>query len=336
MATNHEEDGCPQGTSDMTANTGPIGLISNPGSGHNRDRFELIRSRIAQCPPIHHIVTNSPDDIKPALNELAARNVRVLAINGGDGTASAILGELLESGLFTTPPLIVLLPGGTANMNAGDIGVSGSLNKATNRFCNWAQGPRDTRNKLAQRSLLRVALNDQPPRYGMFLGAGAIIQGTEYAHKEIHSRGLRDDFSLALSTLRTVWGILRDDPAFNQHVAVSLSINDAQPAQYDTLILAMSTLQRLAFGMRPFWGQGQGGIRLTLIEQRCTRFARTFFSIARGRANHNAVPASGYFSHNAHTVRLELDGKFNLDGEILVAQGPVDISASMPLAFLTL
>jgi len=336
MATSHEEDGHPRGTSDMTANTGPIGLISNPGSGHNRDRFELIRSRIAQCPPIHHIITNSPDDIMPALTELAARNVCVLAINGGDGTASAILGELLESGLFTTPPLIVLLPGGTANMNAGDIGVSGSLTKATNRFCNWAQGPRDTRNKLAQRSLLRVALNDQPPRYGMFLGAGAIIQGTEYAHKEIHSRGLRDDFSLALSTLRTVWGILRDDPAFNQHVAVSLSVNDAQPAQYDTLVLAISTLQRLAFGMRPFWGQGQGGIRLTLIEQRCTRFARTFFSIVRGRANHNAVPDSGYFSHNAHTVRLELDGKFNLDGEILVAQGPVEISASVPLAFLTL
>lgn len=43
------------------------------------------------------------------------------------------------------------------------------------------------------------------PRYGMFLG-GAIIQGTEYAHREVHARGLRDDFSLALSTGRTVWG----------------------------------------------------------------------------------------------------------------------------------
>ena len=54
----------------------------------------------------------------------------VLAINGGDGTVAAILGALLESKPFVTPPLIALLPGGTANMSAGDVGLRGSLNKA--------------------------------------------------------------------------------------------------------------------------------------------------------------------------------------------------------------
>jgi len=321
----------------MNARTGPVGLISNPGSGHNRDQFDRIRHLIGQSPSIHHLVTDSPAAIKPALIELADRHVSVLAINGGDGTASAILGELLESNLFQTPPLIALLPGGTANMNAGDIGIRGSLKKATSRFCAWCESGRDTQDKLRQRALLRVVSRHTPaPQYGMFLGAGAIIQGTEYAHNEIHARGLRDDFSLALSTLRTVWGVLRDDPAFSRHVAVKLSLDDSEPAQHDTLILAMSTLHRLAFGMRPFWGQEQGEIRLTLMEQHCSRFARTFLSIVRGRPNGNAVPQSGYISHNAHTVRIELDGKINLDGEILVANGPVDISASIPLEFLKL
>ncbi len=104
-----------------------MGLISNPASGHNRDQFEGIRARIEQTPGIHHRITHSPADIAPALRELAALNIEVLAINGGDGTVSAILGELLESKLFARPPLIALLPGGTANMNAGDIGVRGSL-----------------------------------------------------------------------------------------------------------------------------------------------------------------------------------------------------------------
>lgn len=320
----------------MTTNAGSVGLISNPRSGHNRDQFERIRSRIARCPQIHHIVTDSPADILPALTELAERQVSVLAINGGDGTASAILGELLESRLFETPPLVALLPGGTANMNAGDIGISGSLKKATERLCNWCDSGSDG-DQRAQRALLRVITEEgKRPHYGMFLGAGAIIQGTEYAHKEVHSRGLRNDFSLALITLRTVWGVLRDDPAFNRHVAVNLALDDVQPAQHDTLILAISTLHRLAFGMRPFWGREQAAIRLTLIEQQCSRFARTFFSIVRGRPNDNAVPASGYFSHNADHIRMELDGKLNLDGEILVANGPVDISASAPLEFLKL
>ncbi len=321
----------------MNAHTGPVGLISNPASGHNRKQFERVRTRIGQCPQIHHIVTDSPADIKPALSELAARGITVLAINGGDGTASTVLGELLESGLFATPPLIALLPGGTANMNAGDIGISGSLRKATSRFCNWCERGRDTTNKLAQRPLLRVVTQrDQTPRYGMFLGGGAIIQGTEYAHREVHSRGFRDDLSLALSTLRTVWGLLRDDPVYNRHVAVKLFLDDTEPAQHDTLVLAMSTLQRLAFGMRPFWGQEPGAIRLTLMEQHCTRFARTFFSIVRGRPNNNAVPSSGYISHNAYNIRIELDGKLNLDGEILEANGPVEISTSKPLEFLKL
>ena len=128
----------------MNAHTGQVGLISNPGSGHNREQFTHIAARIDQCQSIHHIITHSPADIAPALQDLAARNISVLAINGGDGTVSAILGELLEREFFATPPLIAVLPGGTANMNAGDIGVRGSLNKAVVRFCQWSEGDRET------------------------------------------------------------------------------------------------------------------------------------------------------------------------------------------------
>jgi len=321
----------------VTRPAGRVGLISNPGSGHNRDQFQRISELIARHPCIDHIITRSPADISPALRELAERDIRVLGINGGDGTASAILGELVESATFPSLPLIALLPGGTANMNAGDIGIRGSLAKATTRFCQWCEGDRETRDKVARRTLLRVVNGSDPqPRFGMFLGAGAIIQGTEYAHREVHARGLRDDFSLALITLRTVWGVLRDDPRFNKHVTVNVSLDDGSPQQRDTLILALSTLQRLAFGMRPFWGTGDGAMRLTLIEQHCTRFASTFFSIVRGKPNRNAIPSSGYRSHNAQRVVLELDGKLNLDGEILSAAGRVEVSASRPLEFLTL
>ncbi|MCB1706799.1 MAG: hypothetical protein KDI17_18190 [Halioglobus sp.] len=315
----------------------PVGLISNPASGHNRDQFERIRSRIEGQRGIHHRITHSPADIAPALRELAALDVGVLAINGGDGTVSAILGELLESAVFPRPPLIALLPGGTANMNAGDIGVRGSLKKAVTRFCQWSAGERDTTGRVQQRTLMRVLTDSDPtPRYCMFLGGGAVIHGTEYAHREIHSRGLRDDFSLALGTLRTVWGVLRDDPAFNRHVEITLTLDDGEPVRYDTLILAVSTLQRLSFGMRPFWGREPGAVRLTLMEQGCTRFARTFFSIVRGRPNRNAVPASGYRSHNADRIGLAMTGKINLDGELVDVAAAAQISASAPLEFLRL
>ena len=314
-----------------------VGLISNPGSGHNRDQFPRIRAQIESCPAIHHVVTQSAEQIGPALAELAARDIAVLAINGGDGTCSAILGAMLESGLFPRMPLIALLPGGTANMNAGDIGIRGSLARATAEFCHWCERGAGAGASTVERALLRVVTDTgRPPHYGMFLGAGAVIQGTDYAHREIHSRGLRDDFSLALGTVRTVWGLVRDDPAFNRHIAVRIALDGAPARDHDTLILAMSTLQRLAFGMRPFWGEDEGAIRLTLIEQHCTRFARTFLSIVRGRPSRHASAANGYHSHNAQRVTLDLQGRLNLDGEILTTNGPVVITASRRLEFLRL
>ncbi|NQX87093.1 MAG: kinase [Halioglobus sp.] len=321
----------------MSTPTGPVGLISNPTSGHNRDHFDSIRQRIAQSPAIHHRVTENLTDIPDALQELAARNVAVLAINGGDGTAAAILAALLQHTAFPDPPLIALLPGGTANMTAGDVGVRGSLRKAVGRFCDWSASDRRTGGKVVQRALLRVSTHkDKPPRYGMFLGGGAVIQGTRYAHRTVHSRGLRGDFSLALSTLRTVWGILRNDPAFNRHVTISVSLDGQVAVTYDTLILAISTLQRLSFGMRPFWGKGPGGARITLMEQGCSRFAKTFLSIIRGSPNGNAVPASGYQSYNARRINLSMEGSLNLDGELLHVAGDVDISTSPILEFLRL
>ncbi|MEP4486585.1 MAG: diacylglycerol kinase family protein [Halioglobus sp.] len=315
----------------------PVGLISNPGSGHNRDQFDLIRARIERTPDIHHVITDSIAQIPAALSQLASLDIGVLAINGGDGTCSAILGEMLESNIFENLPLIAILPGGTANMNAGDIGVSGSLAKATDRFCNWCENGQSADIERASRSLLRVQIAADPiPRYGMFLGAGAVIQGTDYAHKEIHSRGLRDDFSLALGVLRTIWGLSRNDPAFRVNTPIEMAIDSGGTQHHNMLILAMSTLHRLAFGMRPFWGKGEGNMRITVIEHDCSRFVRTFISILRGKPSANAVTTEGFYSYNAQSLSVDMEGKLNLDGEILEASGPVEISASPVFEFLKL
>ena len=235
-----------------------VGLISNPNSGHNKNDFARVEALVAGQPAIHHVVTQSPADIAAALEALSGRQPKVLAINGGDGTAAAILGRMLEQDVFAEPPLIALLPGGTANMNAGDVGIRGKLVPAVRRFCNWCENRHSSKGRIVERPLLWVQ-TDGASYYGMFLGAGAVIQGTEYAHSKIHARGLRDELSLALGTARTIWGVLRDDPRFNQSVSIGLRLDDhGESVTHETLILVVSTLHRLFFGMRPFWGTGPG------------------------------------------------------------------------------
>ena len=327
---------------DMTAPVATrIGLISNRNSGHNRDQFEQIKQLVAGCDNVSHIETGSREDIPAALHQFAGQEIDVLAINGGDGTVSAVLGHALESGVFCELPPVVLLPAGTANMNAGDIGVRGKLLPAVRRFCNWAETERGVGGERVQRSLMRVQIGSQTSvHYGMFLGMGAVIQGTEYAHQEIHSRGLRDDFSGALGVARTVWGLFRGDPRFSQSVPVNLRLDDSPESRdYDALIVAISSLQRLFMGMRPFWGTGPGPLRLSLIMEHPYQFLRTFLSIARGKPNRHATAENGYISHNADRISIKMQGSLNLDGEILSSEHcdeTISISASPAVTFIRL
>ncbi|MCZ6829458.1 MAG: diacylglycerol kinase family protein [Gammaproteobacteria bacterium] len=318
-----------------------IGLISNRNSGHNRDQFEQIKQLVAGCKNVNHLETASSGDIPAALRQLVEQKIEVLAINGGDGTVSAILGHALEHTSFGKLPPVVVLPGGTANMNAGDIGARGKLLPAVRRFCHWAGSGGNLGGEQVQRSLMRVQIGAETSvHYGMFLGMGAVIQGTEYAHQEIHSRGLRDDFSVALGVARTVWGLIRDDPRFSQTVAVNLRLNDATDSHdYNALIIVVSSLQRLFLGMRPFWGTGPGPLRLTLIMEHPHRFLRTFIAIARGKPNRHATTDNGYISHNADRINISMQGSLNLDGEILTSEpaaGPITITASPMVTFIRL
>jgi hypothetical protein len=313
-----------------------VGLISNPASGHNRDRFERIRRRVDACSAIDHRISNSVDEVGALLEGFARERIDLLAINGGDGTVSAVLGTAMEQGAFATLPPVALLPGGTANMNAGDIGIRGGLERAVENFCAWVSD--DARlSRYEERCLLRVSLaHEARDRYGMFLGGGAVITGTEYAHQHIHSRGLRDDLSLALGVVRTVWGVLRRDPLFSRAAQMQLCADEGPAVDYATLILAVSTLQRLAFGMRPFWGSGRGAARLTLIEADSERFLRTFLSIIAGRPTRFAQPGNGYHSVNFDRLRLSGEGALNLDGEIFAAKDEVLVSTTPAVRFLQL
>lgn len=316
-----------------------IAVISNRNSGHNRDRLGAVAAVLDADPRFRHFITDAAEDIPGVLATLAGSPLRLLVINGGDGTAAAVFAQLLAYFSPSDLPLLALLPGGTANMTAGDIGIRGSLHAALRRLQAWAATDCATEGLTVERHVLRVDPGAQPPRYGMFFGTGIIMQGTAYAHRELHARGLRDDFSLGLGMVRTLWGLVRRDPEFWQPLPVAVCADAGEALRCDVLILAVSTLDRLFLGLRPFWGKGAGPLKWSLIESRARRLLRSFPGILRGRPGRAVGPDVGYHSHRAVRIALEMDGSFNLDGEIVTvsrAEGPVVITAAGPLRFLRL
>ena len=315
-----------------------IGVISNANSGHNRSMLTSVDRILSRHACVHHVITRGDEQVLPALLEMARRDIDVLAINGGDGTAAGVLGRILDHQPFRKCPAIVLLPGGTINLNASSIGMGSGLLGAATRFGKWIGTGRHPCER-SRHSILRVQPGGTArAAYGMFLGAGAVIQGTDYAHRQIHSRGLRGSTSLGLTMARTLWGMRRRDPRFRQPVTVSMAMNDEGPlVQHQALVLIASSLQRLSLGLNPFWGTEPAPVRLTLVADHAERFMRSLPSVLRGRPNGHVRGHAGYLSHNAHRIRLAMDGAINLDGEIHHVRhddGPLRISRGGEFTFL--
>jgi diacylglycerol kinase (ATP) len=317
-----------------------VGLISNPHSGRNRKQLRAIERIVANHPRVHHCLTSGPADIPAALATLAKRSVAVLAINGGDGTVARVLTHLLEDAPFKRLPLIALLPGGTTNMNAGDVGLHGSLASAVQRLCRWADDDR-IGGQVRRRAILRVDPGaGQPVTYGMFFGTGAIIHGIEYCRARIHTKGVTNEVGPGLAMARTLWGIARGDRRFTRPVAVSVAFDNAPPAPAeDVLILLVSSLERLLLGMRPYWGKGHGPLHVSMISAGAHHLLRNLPALLRGKPGHHAGVDAGYQSRNIARISLTLDGPWTLDGEMYQASraaGPVTITAGGPVTFIRL
>ncbi|MCC6295249.1 MAG: kinase [Pseudomonadales bacterium] len=316
-----------------------IAVISNPRSGHNRRRFAGLAAALAARPQVRHFVTGSAAELPAICAALRDQPVELLAINGGDGTAAAVFAALLDTLPAARRPLLALLPAGTANMTAGDVGIRGSLHGARRRLLGWIDAPEHVPGTVVERAVLRVEAGAGSQRYGMFLGAGLIMAGTEYAHRALHARGLRDDFSLGLGLVRSLWGIARGEAEFRRAQPLSLRLDGGAEREFDAQILAVSTLQRLFLGIRPFWGRESGPLALSLIEAGAPGLLRNFPGLLRGRPGSRVTPEAGYHSHRACELRLSFDGACNLDGEILQvsrADGPLRVVAAGPLRFLRL
>ena len=163
---------------DLTA-----GLLLNPTSRRNRKHFGEIIQVAESCPKLHCRITHGLDDVSSGLSDLADKSVDILAIGGGDGTVSRVLTHLMSERPFESLPLIAILPGGTANMTGSDVGFTGSVLAATRRLCDWLER-KSGRASIRRRPILRVQPGaSRAASYGMFFGAGAIVQGINFTNQ---------------------------------------------------------------------------------------------------------------------------------------------------------
>ena len=308
-------------------------ILTNPHSNRNRRHLPRLRAQLARHPEIRHIETPSLADLPAAVEQLLRDDVELIGINGGDGTVHLALTALLQATAGQALPAVALLPGGTTSMSAR--GVNGGVVRFERALDNLLDAAGGKRSGQA-RHLIRVQPLDASAQLGLCMGMGAIVSGIEYCHERIYKLGMRDERAAGMAMLRAGWGIARREAVFSDGVPIDVDI-DGERRSARASIFLVTTLNELLLGIRPFWGNGAGPLKITLVREHVQRFLRNFPDLLRGRPDPHLTEAAGYFSRRGERVGIRCAGPYMIDGEIYHAQsGELTVDAFGPVTIVPL
>ncbi len=293
-----------------------VGVLHNPLSGRNKRHPDVISEAFkAKEPPLFSDVT-TPGEIQNALVEFSQANVTTLFINGGDGTIQATIDALFNLQPFPSFPQLALLPAGTANMIAGDVGLGAFTSHTVREFFEKSQSP-TPQFSTVQRAVLRIRFHPyREPLHGMFFGAGALCQGTQTGRQTKQTIGRLGEWGAGLIFLKYLWAVATGSQKNLSPVSIGISTSEGHVKHEDYVLVLATTLQRLIVGLMPFWGQAPYPVRFTSVRIPFRCFWRVLPSVIRGKAHPLANRQNGYISQNFQSIRLHMKEGFVLDGEV--------------------
>ena len=291
------------------------GLIVNPYSSRRNRRGIALAERLRGAPGVSVAMLERFSELPGLLHRFAAEGVDTLFISSGDGTVHAIQTELVERNPFAGLPRLAILPQGTTNMTAADLGVQA---KSLDRQMELIKGGGDA-GACKVRATVKVANpRDGRVRHGMFLGTGAIWSGVKFCQDKVQATGLKGDWAagiaLAAGLARALLGRAgpgedRLDRPYRMHIEA----DGAMRANGLQVLFLATTLDRLILGTRPFWGGASGPLRATTIAHPppSLTWARAILYGGEDRQ----LPAQ-CLSFAARDIAVSVACAFVMDGEI--------------------
>ncbi len=313
-----------------------LAVLSNPASGGNRrGAMGSLRARLAAA-GVAHGEAREPAELSELASRCVADGVELLVVNGGDGTVQAALTGVLGAGSAGLP-VLALLPGGSTNTSARNVGYATRSGDALRELLQQAAAGR-LEGRLEARPAIRVERAGEPrARFAMFFGAGCVYHGIRFAKQRVETRGLRGPLGAAVA-LGFVFARLARGRAQADFppLRVRGSVDGLALPRTPQLALFCSTMEEQFLGLRPFWGHGPGPLRLTCLDYRPRRYLRATLPVLRGRPNRHVRPENGYRSWNAQRVDLSIDSGYTLDGELFerAPDGGLCLSAGREAFFL--
>ncbi len=318
-------------------------LIVNPRSG-GRNRSGLALAEALRADAGTRIVRlDEFARLEPALAELAQNPPEAIFISSGDGTIQYVQTWLAERSSLPQErwPLLVLLPHGSTNMTAADIGLR--LKKVPQQAGLIRQrGWRQASARVASRPTVRLLNVKGGPQHGMFLGAGVVAEATLYCRDTFNRRGMRGQLGPLLTLLsvgaKAIFRPARpeDEHRIDRPHRMRVLADGAPLADGWQVALLASTLRKLVLGARPFWGldettarriasgEAPSPLRLSVFGWPLPFIPRWLPVVLYGGESRKLPP--GMASRVIERAEVQTPARFAMDGEEMVPE-----SADKPL-----
>ena len=309
-----------------------IGILCNPASGRIKRCLEELKLMLNTVPAAVYHEAVTADEIHKAIELLSERQVNILILIGGDGTVHTALTCLFRD-WGDSRPVVAVIPGGTTNMTALDLGMRKKPLDYIPLLAAGVEAPHSL--NLTTRDVLEIKHGDNTRLFGMFFGCGLIPHGVEYFHETIGKSGVTSELSGGLVMLKYVLGLLFR-PGTRPVTPVTI-IRGGGNIDYNYCLVAfITTLDRLLLGIRPYRRIEKGRLFFTIINNNMKSVWGSVLSLLAGKGG---VNTGEYIKRKGDRIDLLIDGKFIVDGELYNASrsgGTVSISRAGSIEFLVL
>jgi diacylglycerol kinase family enzyme len=245
-------------------------------------------------------------------------------IEGGDGTSQGVLSAFLQQ--FEKPqdlPKFTLIPGGMTNQVSKNIGLKSRANSKIETLLSGAT-------REATVPLLHVSSDGYPDLYGFLFSTGGVPMITNYTKDKLHNRGIGGSAAVLGGIIKGVSG-RENDVLQSTDIALSVDGKDMAGLHLGTIV---TTLPSLIMGLDPFWGDGDGALRLTYVTADAQRLPHHVVSLWAGRKNIDRSK-DGLHSFNASKLTYNYGGPIVLDGEALTLGKTFTVTPTQPIRFVS-
>lgn len=319
-----------------------VGVIINPKSAKQGRNGKALAKALEGARDVAVEQLHDFADLPDIVKGFAKQKIELLVVSGGDGTLQAAQTLLAETKSFKTLPRLAVLPHGTTNMTAADVGLAV---KKPERVADLLTRPGYLKRATAirvRRTVKVENLADAPTQHGMFFGTGAIYRAVVLCQRDIHGMGLKGDLAPAVTLATALAKSLfsradadQDPDRIDRGYPMSITVDGEVKAAFDQLLFLVTTLNKLIFGSRPFWNLGDAELKASAIAYPHPSILRYLLPVLYGVPSRK-LPEPDFMSFSGDTVGLATTSSVVIDGEMFEppSNGEIKISAGPAFEYL--